>query len=61
MEFLLTATIHANADGIFNDDKYEYDEVAIPFLASLGRAVLDYERSRTRAIRPNFAGLPTVW
>ncbi len=61
VEFLLTATIHANADGIFNDDKYEYAEVAIPFLASLGRAVLDYERSRTRAIRPNFEGLPTVW
>ena len=61
VEFLLTATIHANADGIFNDDKYEYDQVAIPFLASLGRAVLDYERSRPRAIRPNFAGLPTVW
>ena len=61
VEFLLTATIHANADGIFNDDKYEYDEVAIPFLASLGRAVLDYERGRKRAARPNFAGLPTVW
>ena len=61
VEFLLAATIHANADGIFNDDKYEYDEVAIPFLASLGRAVLDYERSRTRTVRPNFAGLPTTW
>jgi hypothetical protein len=61
VEFLLAATIHANADGIFNDDKYEYDEVALPFLASLGRAVLDYERSRPRAVRPTFEGLPDRW
>ena len=42
--FLLGAVIHANADGIFNDDQYEYDTVALPFLAALGRAVLAVER-----------------
>ncbi len=47
-EFLLAATIHVNADGIYNDDKYEYEEIAIPFLASLGRAVLEHERARTK-------------
>ncbi len=61
IEFLLTATVHANADGIFNDDQYEYEEVAIPFLAALGRAVLEYEQERTRAVRPTFEGLPTEW
>ena len=45
-EFVLSAVICVNADGIFNDDKYEYDEVGIPFLASLGRAVLEDERDR---------------
>jgi hypothetical protein len=61
VEFLLAATIHANADGIFNDDKYEYDEISIPFLASLGRAVLDYERGRPRQVRPTFVDLPDAW
>ena len=39
VKFLLTATIHVNKDGIFNDDKYEYEEVGIPFLAELGRQI----------------------
>ncbi len=50
-EFLLSAVICVNADGIFNDDKYEYDEVGIPFLAALGRAVLDDERERCQVSR----------
>ena len=39
VEFILSATIHVNRDGIFNDDKYEYDEIGIPFLAQLGREI----------------------
>ena len=43
IEFMLTATILVNSDGVFNNDQYEYDETGIPFLASLGRAVYAYE------------------
>ncbi|WP_255444073.1 class A beta-lactamase-related serine hydrolase [Robiginitalea sp. SC105] len=43
VEFLLAATLLVNENGIFNDDQYEYDEVGIPFLAALGRAVHQYE------------------
>jgi hypothetical protein len=43
IEFMLTATILVNENGIFNDDQYEYDETGIPFLASLGREVYKYE------------------
>lgn len=39
IEFLLTATIHVNEDGIYNDNVYEYDEIGIPFLAALGRQI----------------------
>ena len=39
LSFILTATIHVNENGIYNDDTYEYEEVGIPFLAALGRAV----------------------
>ena len=40
IEFVLSATIYVNANGIFNDDTYEYDTIGIPFLAELGRQVL---------------------
>ena len=37
IEFMISATILANKNGIFNDDSYEYEEIGIPFLAQLGR------------------------
>jgi hypothetical protein len=50
IEFFLTATIYCNSDGIFNDDKYDYDAVGYPFLKNLGRVVYEYELKR-KAIR----------
>ena len=41
IEFFLTATILVNENKIFNDDIYESDQIGIPFLAALGRAVLE--------------------
>ena len=46
VEFLLTATILVNKDGIFNDDAYEYEEIGIPFLAQLGREIYHQELNR---------------
>lgn len=43
VEFMLSATLLVNKNGIFNDNTYEFDTVGIPFLAALGRAVYDYE------------------
>ena len=43
VEFILSATILANDNQIFNDDLYEYDQIGIPFLAALGRAVYNFE------------------
>jgi hypothetical protein len=37
--FFLAATIYTNADGILNDDQYEYEKVARPFFAALGDAL----------------------
>lgn len=42
IEFILSATILVNKNGIFNDDTYEYDEIGIPFLAQLGREFYQY-------------------
>lgn len=49
IEFILAATILVNKDGIFNDDKYEYDDIGLPFLAALGREFYNYELERKKA------------
>ena len=43
VEFILTATILINKNGIFNDNAYEYDTIGIPFLAALGTEIYAYE------------------
>ena len=39
-EYIISATIHVNKNGIFNDDDYEYESIGIPFLAELGRQLV---------------------
>jgi hypothetical protein len=51
LAFFLTATILVNENEIFNDDIYEFDNVGIPFLASLGRFVLEELRKNKSAIK----------
>ncbi len=46
IEFILSATISVNENGIYNDDNYEYDTIGIPFLAQLGREIYKIEKSR---------------
>ncbi|MFZ9025963.1 MAG: serine hydrolase [Pseudohongiellaceae bacterium] len=43
-EFIISASIHVNANQTFNDDEYEYEELGVPFLAELGRALITSER-----------------
>jgi hypothetical protein len=38
--FFLAATIYTNADGVLNDDAYDYDSVALPFFTELGEAAV---------------------
>ena len=48
IEFMLSATILINENGIFNDGIYEYAEQGLPFLAELGRQVYQFELTRTQ-------------
>lgn len=48
VEFLLAATLYVNADGVLNDDQYEYDTVGLPFLRALGLRVYEAERQRKK-------------
>ena len=48
VEFLLSAVLYVNADGVLNDDRYEYDSIGFPFLRDLGRRVYEAECRRAR-------------
>ncbi len=39
IEFFLSATIYVNNNNVINDNIYEYDEIAIPFLAKLSQSI----------------------
>jgi hypothetical protein len=54
-EFFVTAVLNCNSDGIYNDDKYDYDSVGYPFFVQLGAALLAHERARKRTFLPNLA------
>ncbi len=43
VEFMLSAVIYTNEDEILNDGKYEYNTIALPFLAELGRQIYAFE------------------
>ena len=53
VEFFLAATIHVNADGVYNDDNYEYETVGLPFFRDLGQVVYDFEKKRRRKHQPD--------
>ena len=55
VEFMLTTVIYCNEDGIFNDDKYDYDTVGFPFMANLGDVIYNYEINRKKKVKPNLS------
>jgi len=55
IEYMLTATIYANSDGILNDDKYDFATVAHPFIYQLGQTIYQYELRRKRTYPPNLS------
>jgi hypothetical protein len=55
VEFMLSAVIYCNSDGIFNDDHYDYDSIGLPFLKHLGQVILEYERTRVRKYKPDLS------
>ncbi len=55
IEFMLSARIYCNADGVLNDDKYDYETVGFPFMKQLGQLFYDYELKRPRAVTPDLS------
>lgn len=52
VEFMLTAVIQSNEDGIFNDNKYEYKTVCLPFLKHLAEVIYQEELKRPKKYKP---------
>jgi hypothetical protein len=57
IEFMLSAVIYCNSDGILNDSKYDYDSLGYPFYKNLGQLIYNYELERKKAFLPNFTPL----
>jgi Beta-lactamase enzyme family len=53
VEFMLSAVINTNTDGIYNDGKYEYKTIGYPFMKNLGNVVYKYELKRKKKFKPN--------
>jgi hypothetical protein len=57
IEFMLSVVIHCNNDQIYNDDKYDYDEIGFPFMKHLGQLLYDFELNRAPKNKPNLEKL----
>jgi hypothetical protein len=55
VEFLLSAAMCVNQNGIFNDDRYEYDSLGFPFFRQLGATILRHESQRQRHRRADLS------
>jgi len=52
IEFMVSAVILCNEDEIFNDDRYEYDQIGFPFFKQLGQEIHAYEMKRSKKYSP---------
>ena len=53
VEFILSAVVQSNEDGIYNDNKYEYKTVCLPFMKNLGQVIYQYELKREKKYKPD--------
>jgi len=53
LEFIISAVVQSNDDEIYNDNKYEYKTVCLPFMKNLGQVIYQYELKRERKYNPN--------
>ncbi len=61
IEFFLTAVILVNENQTFNDNTYEYEEIGIPFLHTLGTMIYEYEKNRERAYQSDLTEFKSLF
>lgn len=52
IDYMLSATVYVNSDGVINDSKYDEESMGFPFLRELGKAVYLHELQRPRTHQP---------
>jgi hypothetical protein len=52
IDYMLSATVYVNSDGVINDSKYDEESMGFPFFRELGKAVYQHELQRPRAQKP---------
>ena len=55
VEFFVSAIVYVNEDQILNDDKYETDEIGMPFFAELGEYLYQRELKRKKQLLPDLS------
>ncbi|MBS1532875.1 MAG: serine hydrolase [Bacteroidetes bacterium] len=53
VEFMLSAVVQSNDDDIYNDNKYEYKTVCLPFMKNLAQVIYQYELKREKKYLPD--------
>jgi hypothetical protein len=61
IEFMLTATVYTNEDGILNDNTYEYETMGLPFLYRVGQDIYQYDLHRQRKYQPDLKQFHLVY
>lgn len=55
VEYMLSTTVYVNADGVLNDNKYEFETEGHPFAYGLGQIIYNYELGRQRKHHPDLS------
>jgi hypothetical protein len=53
VEFMLSAVVQSNDDDIYNDNKYEYKTVCLPFMRDLAQTIYQLELKREKKHLPD--------
>ncbi len=55
VEFMLSAVVQSNKNEIYNDNKYEYETICLPFMKNLGRLIYEHELKREKKNLPDLS------
>jgi hypothetical protein len=61
VEFMLSATLYVNSDGVINDNRYDYDAIGHPFLFRLGQIIYEFELNRKRQYAPDLSAYAVTY
>jgi hypothetical protein len=51
IDYMLSATVYVNSDGVVNDSKYDEESIGFPFFEQIGRTFYEYDLQRKRSYK----------